>query len=302
MDIILFTAFREVMITGSVSKAAATLGKSQPSVSRMLDRLEHELGIMLFERRKGLISPTAEAHLLLEEVERAFFSFKELKSFAARLSKGEGASIHLASMPALGISFLPQVLTIFRNVLPGTKVTLNVRMSSEIESWASSQQIDLGLAEMPFRKSGFTTEIFSDAPYVAVVPRGHFLEDYSHIGPHDLCNGPLIYWTSSLPSRHLFDRTFQAVGVRVDPLYETTNSATAYEMVKRGLGIALLDPFTAVMQQDDRAKIVPFMPKVPFIVALLRPETRKASAAADILLQIMRDECNKVRSLLPSGL
>jgi DNA-binding transcriptional LysR family regulator len=111
-------------------------------------------------------------------------------------------------------------------------------------------------------------------------------------------------YTGLLLSRRATSLTgrFQAVGVRVDPLYETTNSATAYEMVKRGLGIALLDPFTAVMQQDGRAKIVPFMPKVPFIVALLRPETRKASAAADILLQIMRDECNKVRSLLPSAL
>ena len=71
MNLIHFSAFRAVMLTGTVSGAAELIGRSQPAVSRLLDKLELELGVTLFERRKGLITPTSTAHLLLDEVDRA---------------------------------------------------------------------------------------------------------------------------------------------------------------------------------------------------------------------------------------
>lgn len=74
MNLDLFKAFRAVMEAGTITAAGDLLGRSQPAVSRMLDRLEYELGLRLFERRKGRIIPTAEAHLLLDEVDQAFGS------------------------------------------------------------------------------------------------------------------------------------------------------------------------------------------------------------------------------------
>lgn len=300
MNLIHFAAFRAVMLTGTVSGAAEMLGRSQPSVSRLLDKLEYELGISLFERRKGLITPTPEAQLLLDEIERAYVSLDSLQSFATRLKKGEGGQISVAVMPALGINFMPRVLCRFRESWPKTKVTLNVRMSLKIEEWAAAQQIDFGLAETPFRRSGFSTEIFSDAPYVVAVPRGHPLEDRQHIVPKDFKNTPFIYWTSFLPARPLFDQVFQSAGVKVEAAYETTFSATAYEMVKSGIGIAIIDPFTALQQLDEKATLLPFVPTVPFNVALLRPDSRSMNAATESLLQLMGDERDKMKARLPS--
>ncbi|WP_374710407.1 LysR family transcriptional regulator [Brucella anthropi] len=54
MDILHFKAFRATMLNGSISKASKEMGRSQPGLSRMLDRLKHELGVSLFDRRKGL--------------------------------------------------------------------------------------------------------------------------------------------------------------------------------------------------------------------------------------------------------
>jgi DNA-binding transcriptional LysR family regulator len=293
-------AFRAIMLTGKISGAAEVLGRSQPAVSRILDKLEFELGLTLFERRKGQVTPTPEAHLLLDEVERAYVTLDSLRAFASRLVKGEGGRVSIAVMPALGINFLPSVLCRFRKDWSETKVTLNVRMSLTIEEWAATQQIDFGLAETPLRRSGFSTESFSDAPYIVAVPRGHPLEDRSVIEPKDLQQAPLIYWTSFLPARHRIDQVLNAAGIKVEAAYETTYSAAAYEMVKNGMGISVIDPFTAVLQQDDRAVLRPFAPKVSFNVGLLRPKSRPASRATEALLELMFEERDAVLSRLPT--
>ncbi|WP_353646871.1 LysR substrate-binding domain-containing protein [Mesorhizobium sp. WSM2239] len=299
LNLLHYAAFRAVMLTGTVSGAAELLGRSQPAVSRLIDKLESELGVSLFDRRKGKVTPTSVANLLLDEIERAYVSLQTLNSFASRLARGEGGEISIAVMPALGITFIPHLLADFRKQWPRTKVTFSVRLSAKIEEWAASQQIDFGLAETPFKRSGFRTEIFSDAPYIAAVPRDHPLADRSRLRPADLREGPLIYWTPFVSARHLLDQAFQSSSVKIDAAYETTFSASAYEMVKQGIGIAIIDPYTAMAQLDDNVRLIPFAPAIPFNVALLRPEMRTANPAADALLELMAEKRDRLLAQLP---
>lgn len=292
-------AFRAVMMTGTVSGAAEVLGRSQSAVSRMLDRLEDELGLPLFERRKGLVTPTPDARHLLDEVERAYVSLDTLQHLAGRLARGEGNQVRIASLPALGLSFLPRVIVRFRQDWPGTRVSLNIRMSPTVEEWVAGQQVDFGLAEMPVRRSGFDTEIFCNAPYIAAVPRGHDLADRASIGPKDLLNCSLISWTPFVSARHFLDQVMMTAGVRVEAQAETSLSFAAYEMVKQGLGIAIVDPFTAILQHDPRIRLIPFRPVIPFNVALMRPQFRASTPAADQILEVARVERDIVLSELP---
>jgi len=299
MNLIYFSAFRAVMLTGTVSAAAELLGRSQPSVSRLLDKLEGELGVTLFERRRGLVTPTAAARLLLDEVDRAYVSLESLRSFAERVAEGESSRIATAVMPALGITFVPQLLAKFRKSWPKTKILLNVRLSTKIEEWAASQQIDFGLAETPFRRSGFRTEVFSDTPYIAAVPAKHPLAKKASLGPSDLSGVPFISWAPFTSAGKLVAEAFRSSGVKHEPAYETTFSATAYEMVKQGIGVGLVDPYTAISQLDDRVRLIPFLPNVPFNVALLRPESRPSNKAANALLDLLASERDRLMARLP---
>ena len=300
MNIQHFAAFRAVMMTGTVSGAAEILGRSQPAVSRLLDRLEAELGLALFERRKGLIRPTAQAHRLLDEVERAYVSLDSLQNLATRLAKGQGNQVSLAILPALGMGFMPRVIARFRQDWPETRVSLNIRMSTTVEEWAAGQQVDFGFAEMPVRRSGFETDIFSNAPYVAAVPSGHELADRSCLGPEDLRKGPMINWTPFVSARHLIDQVMVTAGVRIEALCETSLSGAAYEMVKQGLGIAIVDPYTAVLQADERIRLIPFRPAIPFNLALLRPESRGATPAVEHMLALARAERDEILAQVPT--
>lgn len=298
MNLTLLEAFRIIMQTGTISAAAQTLGRSQPAVSRMLDRLEGDLDVQLFDRRKGRVVPTREAHALVDEIERAFVSLSSLSDFARRLREGEEAGIAVAALPALGLDFMPEVMARFQALRPNARVILNVRMSVSVEAWAATQQVDLGFAETPFRRSGFETRIFADSNYVAGIPAGHPLAEREVVGPADLRGETLITWTAFVSARRMLDDILQGAGVAVRARYESTMSASMCSMVRRGLGIALVDPFTAWAQRDQRIVYLPFRPVLPCRFAQLIPEMRLPSELTRDFLGCAEEERDRVMAAI----
>ncbi len=74
------------MKTGGVSRAAETLGISQPAVSRGLAAREQELGFRLFDRVRNRLAIPHEGRLFYDQVEASFRGLDHLRATAARLS------------------------------------------------------------------------------------------------------------------------------------------------------------------------------------------------------------------------
>ena len=94
-------AFRAVMESGTVSRAAKRLSVSQPAVSKLIQSLEQAIGLVLFDRTRGRLSPSAEATMLFEEVERLFGGLSSLKTFAEEIRTVHHGSLRIGVMPAL---------------------------------------------------------------------------------------------------------------------------------------------------------------------------------------------------------
>jgi DNA-binding transcriptional LysR family regulator len=74
--------FHAVYSTGSMTSAAAMLNVSQPSVSKVLAHAEQQLGYLLFERLKGKLVPTPEAHRLFAHVSAVYRDVDRLRRYA----------------------------------------------------------------------------------------------------------------------------------------------------------------------------------------------------------------------------
>lgn len=300
MNLNYFAAFRAVMLSGTVSGAAVILGRSQPAVSRLLDKLEHELGVQLFERRKGLVTPTKHAHDLMAEVERAYLSIDSLRQSAYRLGKGQDSHITIASMPALGLDFVPYAIAEFNKVHPTIKVTLSVQTSGRVEEYATAQQIDFGFVEMPYQTVGLKVETFSTSPYVVAIPVSHSFALKDSVSLGDLARTDFICYSSFAPVRQLLDHVAREAGIQPRYTYETNLSVSALSMVKRGLGVAIIDPFTAVLNGSDDIKYLPLVPSIPFKVSLLRPQARTSIPALEELIEIMWTLKSRILQDLPT--
>ncbi|MDT8345986.1 MAG: LysR family transcriptional regulator, partial [Thermohalobaculum sp.] len=118
------TAFRAVMVAGSVTEASAALGRSQPAVSRSIADLEADLGYRLFERINRRMVPTEEAVLLFKEVERAFQSLDYIAEAARAIGGRRRRHVHVAAMPAIAFSLLPIAAQRMTEAHPDTQMNL----------------------------------------------------------------------------------------------------------------------------------------------------------------------------------
>src|SRR5438874_1957237 len=84
MDLNKLRTFVAVVESGSFSKTAARLGRTQPAISQAVRELESGLGLALLERKKGRVYLTAEGEALFRSGARAF---RELEDQAAALKQ-----------------------------------------------------------------------------------------------------------------------------------------------------------------------------------------------------------------------
>ncbi len=294
MNIRQLEAFRATIVAGTVSGAASLMGLSQPAVSRLIDQLERSLDLSLFDRSKGRLVPTPEAHLLYEEVERTFISVDKIRELATDIHAARAGHLHIAALPAMALGFVPAVIEKFNADHPGVAISLTIQTSAKVEEAAAAQQIDFGLAEFPFQRAGFETEEFCRTPNVLVVPEGHSLAQRKQVRPADLADLAFISLTRNNVGRHLVDQVFRKADVKRALKIEAQYSAVICSLVCHGLGVGLVDPFTAADFKDRGVVALPFRPAMEFNVGVLYPAHRPLSRVARAFLAALRACRNEV--------
>jgi DNA-binding transcriptional LysR family regulator len=294
MNIRQIEAFGAVMTAGTTKGAAELLGVSQPAVSRMITQLERALRFPLFDRRKGRLSPTAEAELLFEEVERTFRSLDKIADRAADIREGNSGTLKIAVLPALALGFLPRVVRAFADRHPGTAVSIHIPTSERITEWVSAQQIDFGIAVHPTPQKAFEIEEFCRNSYLLAVPAQHPLASRTLVGPEHLEGEKFIAFTKNSSVRYHTDQMFQRSGVKPRLAAEAQYSLPIAELVGLGLGVGFVDPFTAADATEKGIVALRFEPAIEFHVGILYPSHRSLSRAARSFLALLRAHRNNV--------
>ncbi|HEY1544189.1 MAG TPA: LysR family transcriptional regulator [Xanthobacteraceae bacterium] len=103
---------------GSMAKAAAELGISQPAVSDVIANLEHRLGVRLFDRSPQGVEPTMYGEAL---VKRSLAAFDELKQGVRDiefLSDPTSGELRLGCVETLSATLVPQIILRFSALYP----------------------------------------------------------------------------------------------------------------------------------------------------------------------------------------
>ncbi len=287
-------AFRATMLAGTISGAAVLMGVSQPAVSRLIGRLEKELSLTLFDRSKGRLAPTVEAQILHNQVERMFVSVEKIREVAADIGAAQAGHLHISALPAIGLGFLPGAIQEFHRTHPKVTITAEVNISPRVEESVAAQRVDLGIAEFPFRRTGLESEVFCDAAECLVVPEGHPLASAAVVRPADLEGAPFISLMREYLGRHVIDRIFERAGVTRRLVAETQVNAMICEMVQRGVGLAIVDPFTAADYAARGVVAVPFRPSIKIRIGVLYPTHRPLSRVARAFLSVLRRRRNEL--------
>jgi DNA-binding transcriptional LysR family regulator len=241
-------AFRQTILSGSVTGAASALGRTQPAISRLLKELEADVGFALFERIKGRLVLTPEGRYFFEELQRAFLGLERVSTVAAEIRQGRRGSLRMAALPAAAASFLPDALAGFARAFPGLSLELLVHSSAEVVRLVQAQQCDLGIVEGSLVTPSVVVTHKHALRCAVVAPRRSPLRRKSVVTLQDLHGQALVALSperSALGAQLaiLLDRA----GVEPRTTATTHLSAAVSALVLQGMGIGVVDEPTAVM-------------------------------------------------------
>ena len=292
--------FRAVMTAGSVTGAAAALFTSQPTVSRELSRMESLLRLALFERVRGRLQPTAQAYALFDEVQRSYAGLERVADTALRLRQFTEGQLSLACLPAFAHALLPGACARMQAAHPGVSVSVNPYESPLLEERLAAQAHDLGVTEHDSALAGAQPSLLLELDEVAVLPAGHPLLDKTRLAATDFAGQAFVSFHPRDRYRQWVDNVFAEAGVDRQLAVETDSAVAVCAMVRHGLGLAIVNPLTALALAAPGSGIAvrPLAFTIPFRVYSVRPAHRPGNPLVARFEAALQAECDAQREAI----
>lgn len=239
--------FHAVLTTGSLTGAAELLNISQPAASKALQHAEQQLGFALFSRVRGRLQPTQEALLLRHRVDRIAQELRDLERLTTNIGRPESAPLRVTCTPTLAQTVVPNVTAALCGTSPRLTAELATQHSAAMCESLMLHETDIGLT---LQDSGHPTlrhKSLCRGQIMVIAPPGWWpQEDLEKPLPiSELAGQPMI----GITVQDALGSMLQSQLAQVTPGPKTTIWVQTYQLahalVSRGIGLALVDPFTA---------------------------------------------------------
>jgi DNA-binding transcriptional LysR family regulator len=270
--------FRTVMATGSLSAAARQLHVTQPGLSVTLSRFESQLGVPLFGRIGGRLSPTDEARRIFVEVERVYGQFDKLVDVIQSVVRGDGATFRFGTTPSVGVKLVPRALRLLRDQHSERIYYCDFLAQKDIRDylWFDRGACVASIASMDDPTVAST--VVANGRLVCVLPQHHRLAGRASVSPQDLAGETLISFEADTPHGQLIEAAYQRAGATREIAVFVRFVESALSFVNEGIGITIVDEFAAMHCGQQGLVAIPFKgsPVVPVYVhwCKFRPRAR----------------------------
>ena len=278
-------SFYEIIQAGSATAAAERLGLSQPGVSRIIAKLEHDVGFKLFYREKGRLVPTAEGLLVFDEVSLAFSNIERINSLVRDIRNHDTGQLKIVAPPSFSEGPLSEVVVNFLKIYPKVRLNIDSRNAETAKLLVVTRAADCGFAKLPFDRPDISAEKIVSCDTICALPRKHPLANEPFLTPVLLKEEPLILLGQGRWSRIQVEDAFKKARVYPTVKIETHTVGAACAFAARGLGIAIVNELMAKSFLGKDIVLIPFRPQIlhefVFITSALTPKSRLAEAFLD---------------------
>jgi DNA-binding transcriptional LysR family regulator len=283
-------AFRALMLCQTVTKASEMLHISQPAATRLIADLEDSVGFALFDRVRGRLVPTPEAHTLFEEVQQSLLGVERIARTAQEIRYQQRGVLVVAAAPALSLSFLPRVTAMFLRERPQTQVSLLSHSSRTVVDMVVGHRCDVGLAILAMNTPSTHGEPLLATRMLCAVPAGHRLAGRQVVTPTDLKGEDFASFPRVLDTRLQVDALFAAHGVERTLRFETQISQGLCSFVESGMAVGLVDAVTASEYRGNGIRFLRFEPEVRMDFTVLTPVQRRPAMLVQTYVKFVRDQ------------
>lgn len=247
MNVRALRLFRLVVTTGSLSAAADNMSLSTSAASRLIAILENETRLQLFHRTRRRLALTRQGEVFYREAEHILAGFDEIPRIVADIRSRSQGQLRLVTAPRIGQGLVSPALALFCREHPEIRVSVDMQSRFGIEGSVGTRLYDLGIISLPV--SHPLVEIENKPLFrvrvEAMLPEKHQLAARPSVTAQDLAAEPLLGLWPGQRWRKQVDDFFGSGGVRPQYAVETRSSLMACQLVRDGVGVALLDRICA---------------------------------------------------------
>ncbi len=275
-------AFCQTAKAGSISKGAARLQLSQPSVSLHIQALEKELNILLFERRGPRIRLTPAGQLLLEMAEPLVEGMDNLvDSFCSAVSDVTSGPLDIAAGESTLLYILPELTKRFMDTFPAISVRLHNVTGRDGMIKMRDDSVDFAIGAMDEVPEDLTYFPIYNYDPILIVPLNHPLAEKERVTLEDISPHGFILPPRSLSTLNQIDAVFKEHNLSCQVVLEVGGWEVIKRYVELGLGISIVTSFC--LRGHERVVKIPvgqFFPSRSFGVVLRRGKFLSPQAKA----------------------
>ncbi len=244
---------------GSFSEAAENCFVTQPTLSMQVQKLEEELGVIIFRRDKQPIEPTDIGKKVLEQAKQ-ILKEKEKLHIILQIERGEFVgSLRVAIIPTISSYLLPMFLGNFTKRYPDVELIIDEVTTDEVINGLKKSHFDIGIIALRSNNENFLTDTLYYEPFVAFLPPEHKLMKKKKISQEDLDVSDFLL----LKEGHcLRDQTLAVcksnenewINKSSKVIFESGNLETLIKLVEQRFGMTLL-PYLALQYIKDKKKL-----------------------------------------------
>lgn len=236
-------------------KAAEACFVTQPTLTMQVRKLEEELNVVLFDRRKQPIRPTDTGVAVIAHARSILHEAEQLKGTIDEIQHGMAGEARIGIIPTLAPYLLPLFLTRFAADNPAIQLAVDERKTSGILKGLRRGDLDIGILVTPVDAAEFEEVPLFKEPFLGYLPKGHALWKRASLQRSDLQDQAI--WV--LREGHCFREQTLSLCDRPSAagfdnlLYESGSIETLKQLVRNGSGMTLV-PELGVTDGDPHVR------------------------------------------------
>jgi LysR family hca operon transcriptional activator len=237
--------FVAVAEEGSLTVAAETrLHTAQPSLSRQMRDLEHEVGVPLMTRGVRGIALTASGQAFLHHARLALAQTEAAVEAAQRAANPAKPTFALGFLTGQEMDWLPEALNILKGELPNIEITVSSQDSPQLARGLMRGKLDLAFLRAEPGMPDLVYKRVMREPLVLVLPSDHRLASREAIAIQDVAEETFIGMSKTAPSLQIIiDDYLKRSGIGIRAAHEIDNLGMAISLVASTRGVTLLPAY-----------------------------------------------------------
>ncbi|WP_068785466.1 LysR family transcriptional regulator [Paenibacillus phocaensis] len=223
-----------------MTQASKALNLTQPALSHAISKLEHELGVPLFERSGRNLELNRYGQMFMIWVERALQDLTHGIREIQEWTNPDSGVIAISYLNILGVDLVPTLIRNYQQTRPQVRFELTQGNLGDID-----EHLDKGLSDLMITSRESFMElhewiVIQRLPLFIVVSAHHPLAGRPSLSLTELSGEPFVGLKNNCGLKATILARFQSTGFTLASTYDAEDLITVAGFIKAGLGVSVL--------------------------------------------------------------